>query len=58
MEKILKSRTIWTIVLVASIGAWQALNPFVEPATYAVINSTLLALAAYFKISPSQNYDK
>lgn len=50
--KWLQSRTVWTIVLVAVLGAWQALEPLMAPELYVLVNSVLLAIAAYFRIKP------
>lgn len=49
--KYLKSRTLWTLALVAAIGAWQALAPFMSSEMYMLVNSVLLALAGYFRIN-------
>jgi len=54
--KTVKSRTIWTLVMVAILGAVQALQPFLDPSLYTVVNALLLATAGYFKLNPSQEY--
>ena len=53
---LLKSRTFWTLVTVAVLGAVQALQPFMSPEVFVVVNTMLLALATYFKLVPSQIY--
>lgn len=53
---ILKSRTIWTLVVIAVVGAIQALQPFMQPEIYVFVNGVLLALAGYYKLSPRQTY--
>jgi antibiotic biosynthesis monooxygenase (ABM) superfamily enzyme len=57
-EKILTSRTVWTVVLMFTIGGLQAISGFMPESIYLLINTVLLALAAYFKINPSQPYGK
>lgn len=56
--KILKSRTLWTVALMFLIGGLQAISSFMPENLYLFINTVLLALAAYFKINPSQTYGK
>lgn len=45
-----QSRTLWVIALTAVIGAWQAIESFFSPELFVLVNSVLLALAAYFRI--------
>lgn len=53
----LKSRTVWTIVAMFMIGGVQNVEPFM-PSTLAVMVQTMLgALAVYFKLKPSQDYN-
>lgn len=54
--KMLKSRTVWTLVLIAVVGGVQAVQPFMSPELFVFVNSILAAVAAYFKLSPSQEY--
>ena len=46
---LLKSRTFWTLVVIAILGAWQALQPFMNAELFALVNTVLIALAAYFR---------
>ncbi|HEC32770.1 MAG TPA: hypothetical protein ENI63_00740 [Candidatus Kaiserbacteria bacterium] len=56
MEKIIKSRTVWTIALVAIMGAWQAISPFLDPSLFTVVNTVLLGVAGYFRINPKAGF--
>ncbi len=49
--KWLQSRTLWTLVLTAVVGAIQATQSYFDPATYTLINTVLLAIAGYFRIN-------
>lgn len=49
--KWLQSRTVWTLALTAVLGAIQAFEPVMDAELYTLINSVLLALAAYFRIN-------
>lgn len=51
MFKWLQSRTVWTIILMAVIGAWQALEGVLPPETFVLINTLLGALAVHFRIN-------
>lgn len=54
--KILKSRTVWTIVVIFVINGVQAVHSFI-PVTYLpAIDGILSIFAVYFKINPSQQY--
>jgi len=48
--KWLQSRTVWTLVLTAVLGAVQATQSYFDPSVYALINTVLLAIAGYFRI--------
>ena len=54
--KILKSRTIWTLVLMFVIGGVDAISRFIPSETKEIILGFLGFLIAYFKLSPSQTY--
>jgi hypothetical protein len=54
--KTLKSRTVWTIVLMVATNVVSMLVGVVPPEVLTLINTILGALAVYFKISPSQKY--
>ena len=45
-----QSRTLWTIALTAIIGALQATQDFMPTEQFVLINTVLLAIAAYFRI--------
>ena len=51
LKKALTSRTVWTLIVAFVIGGIQALQPFLPPDLYFVVNSALLGLAAYFRIN-------
>lgn len=56
MQKLLKSRTFWTIVVTFVIGGVQAISEFMPNNLYLLITGLLSTLAIYFKINPSQRY--
>jgi len=53
---IIKSRTVWTLVVMATLGAVQGLQPVMSPELFVVINTILAGVATYFKLKPSQLY--
>ena len=56
MEKLLRSRTFWTVIVMFLLGGLQAVSQFMPNELYAFINTILLGLAGYFKLNPSQKY--
>ncbi|MES2006890.1 MAG: hypothetical protein V4436_02145 [Patescibacteria group bacterium] len=52
----LKSRTIWTIVLMFVIGGVNAVSTFIPPVVEVPLMGALSFLAMYFHVNPSQNY--
>ncbi len=54
---LLKSRTFWTLVAIFVIGGGNALVPVLPPAVQALAVAFLGALAAYFHVNPSQQYN-
>lgn len=59
MEKLvmaLKSRTVWTVVLLVITNGLSAFSGNIQPDVLVLINTVLGALAVYFKVSPSQTY--
>lgn len=53
----LKSRTVWTLALIVVINAIPAIREaFPSAGGLETVNGILLAVAAYFKIFPSQTY--
>ena len=56
MEKILKSRTVWTIVIMFVIGGIQAVESVMPTGLFMFVNAGLSYLAVHFKMNPSQDY--
>jgi len=56
--KILKSRTVWSIVAMFIISGFDGIMGFIPAGYLPVINGALSMLAVYFKINPSQEYKK
>lgn len=54
--KLIQSRTVWTIVVMALVSIAQAYEPKMSPDVFTLIMSVLGAMAAYFKVNPSQEY--
>lgn len=52
----LKSRTVWTIIVMFVIGGVQATEPFLSTQAFLFVSGLLSLLATYFKIKPSQAY--
>jgi len=56
VKKLLKSRTVWTIVAMFVIGGFEGVRDVI-PAVYQVyLYGGLGLLATYFKLNPSQKY--
>lgn len=53
----LKSRTVWTILVMFLIGGLNAINPFIPVYAVPYVQGFLALLATYFKMYPSQNYN-
>ena len=56
IKKALKSRTVWTIVLMFVIGGIEAISSFIPEAVVTPLLGFLGFLAVYFKLNPSQRY--
>ncbi len=56
--KIIKSRTNWTIVAMFVIGGVEAISGLIPGALLPYVQGVLGLLAMYFKINPSQDYNK
>ena len=56
MEKILRSRTVWTVVLMFLIGGFESIGGLIPGGFTTAILGGLGLLATYFKMSPSQSY--
>lgn len=54
--KLLKSRTVWTLVFMFIIGGVDAISGVIPEPLKTLILGLLALLAGYFKISPSQKY--
>ncbi len=54
---IFKSRTFWTIVAMFVVGGGNAVVPVLPANIQAVAMFALGALATYFHVNPSQNYN-
>lgn len=53
---IFKSRTFWTLALMFVINGHAAISGQVPSGVDVIVNFVLSSAAAYFHISPSQNY--
>lgn len=53
---ILKSRTVWTVLVMMAVTQVQFLQPFMSVELFALVQSILSALAIYFRVTPKQNY--
>lgn len=52
----LKSRTVWTVLVMMAVTQVQVLQPFMSVELFALVQSILSALAVYFRVTPKQNY--
>lgn len=52
----LKSRTVWTVIVMFLIGGVNAVASFIPAGLETPVMGALALLAAYFKVTPSQNY--
>lgn len=58
MQKILKSRTTWTIAVMFLVGGIEAIAQFIPDSLETAVLGGLSILAIYFKLNPSQEYGK
>lgn len=58
MKKLLKSRTVWTIVIMFLIAGIDGIKDMMNPALFDFLMAGLGVVAVYFKINPSQSYGK
>jgi len=56
LQKLVKSRTVWTVVVMFVIGGFQAVEPFMSPQVFLFVNGALTLVATHFKMKPSQDY--
>lgn len=54
--KIVKSRNVWTVVLMFIIGGVNGITQYIPDEISKLILGILTVLAVYFKINPSQKY--
>jgi len=55
--KALRSRTLWTLVVVAVINGVASVEAQIPGSVMSWLNPLLLLLAGYYKVNPSQNYN-
>ena len=54
--QILKSKTVWTLVLMAIVNGVQSIEPQIkDPHVVSIINDVLTVAAFVFRIAPKQN---
>jgi len=53
--KILKSRTVWTIVILFVINGVEGIREFIPADALPLIDGVLSILAVYFRIKPKQD---
>lgn len=56
LVSMLKSRTVWTVLVMMAVTQVQFLQPFMSVELFALVQSILSALAIYFRVTPKQNY--
>lgn len=52
----LKSRTVWTLIVIFLLGGFQAITNYLPQDLYIFITGGLTLIAGYFKLTPSQKY--
>ena len=56
ISQILKSKTVWTLVLMAILNGVQSIEPQIkDPHIVSIINDILTVLAFAFRVAPKQN---
>jgi uncharacterized membrane protein len=53
---LLKSKTFYTLVLMLAFNLFSVYGSKLSPELNTLVNVVLTALAGYFKVTPSQNY--
>lgn len=56
IPKALKSRTVWTLVVMFVIGGVEGIREAIPPQYLDVVFGVLGLVAGYFKLNPSQKY--
>jgi hypothetical protein len=54
--KILKSRTVWTVIFTFIFNGFAAISGTLPAEVVTTVNLILGVIATYFKMSPSQKY--
>ena len=55
IERAVRSKTVWVIILLFVIGGLQATQEFMNPQMFMLINGGLALLAAHFRINTKAN---
>ena len=55
-NKAIKSRTVWSIVLLFVVGGVEAINGYIGPELLPYVEGVLGLAAVWFKVNPSQDY--
>ena len=56
ISQILKSKTVWTLVLMAILNGVQSIEPQIkDPHIVSIVNDILTVAAFAFRIAPKQN---
>ena len=56
MNKILKSRTVWTVLVMFFVNGLAGISDLIPANLLPLVNAVLSILAIYFKVTPSQKY--
>lgn len=56
--KLIRSRTVWVIVLMFLVGGTSAVEGYIPAGYLTLIQGILGVLAIYFRLNPSQSYDR
>lgn len=56
LTKAIKSRTVWTVIVMFVLGGIQNISQFITPELFVLIETILSGLVIYFKLKPSQSY--
>ena len=54
----LMSRTTWVLILMFVVGGFEAVQNLIPADIYKPIFGVLTMLAIYFKVNPSQDYNR
>ncbi len=56
LQKLLSSRTVWTVAVLFLVGGVEAIGQFIPDSIETTLLGGLALLATYFKLNPSQDY--